>query len=425
MAKYPHLFAEDCIRKKRIKNRIVLSPMDTNLANPDGSMSEALLTYYLERAKGGAGIIITGGTIVDFPVGNPTGMPESIDDRKHIVTMSRLANGVHSYGALLIPQIHHAGAQATVKTTGGLSPVCPSADAPIEHLPIRYYHEKDQDTLHTLTIEEIKEIVQKFVQAAINCKDAGCDGVEIHSAHGYLINQFLTRDANFRDDEYGCQSLENRMRFGVEIISAVRAAVGDDFIVGVRVPGKENTSRGLTDEECVEIAKAYEKAGADFLDVSYGTSVDSSRQCEAYIRVEGDKVEYAERIKAAVSIPVMCVGNLKTPSFCEQVLAEGRADYVCLGRQLICDPYWPEKVEEGREKEIRRCISCMEGCSNNVTMHGSSVRCVLNPTAGLELLNVYERKPHSLKKIVVVGGGPAGMQAAITAAERGHKVILF
>lgn len=424
MQKYPCLFKGSYLRGKYVKNRIVMSPMETNLMNPDGSISEAGMTYYLERAKGGTGIIIPGGVVVDFPVGNPTLVAESIDNRLHVPGMAALARGVHSYGALLIPQLMHAGAQAQNDTARGLNPVCPSAEAPIEHLPIKHYHSHDKDKLHTLTIDEIKAIEQKFIQAALNCKDAGCDGVEIHAAHGYLINQFLSKDANFRDDEYGCQSLENRMRFGLEIMEGIRKATGSDFIVGVRIPGKENTSRALTDDECIRIAQAFEEAGADFLDISYGTSADSSRQCEAYIRPQGFKVEYAANIKEHVSIPVMCVGNLREPDFCEDILAKGKADYISLGRQLVCDPEWANKAKDGREKEIRRCISCMEGCINEIT-YGRPLRCALNPEAGVEHLAVHDRKPASSKNVVVIGGGPGGMQAAVTAAERGHKVILF
>lgn len=424
MNNYPNLFKGAWLRGKYVKNRVVMSPMETNLMNPDGSMTDAGMEYYLERARGGTGIIIPGGVVVDFPVGNPTLVAESIEDRLHVPSMSMLARGVHSYGALLIPQLMHAGAQAQDDTTHGLNPVCPSADAPIEHLPIVYYHMHDKDKLHTLTIDEIKDIVQKFIQAALNCQAAGCDGIEVHAAHGYLINQFLSKDANFRDDEYGCQTLENRMRFGIEIVEGIRKAVGNNFIVGVRMPGKENTSRGLTDEECIQIAQAFEKAGADFLDISYGTSVDSSRQCEAYIRPQGFKVEYATAIKEHVSIPVMCVGNLREPEYCENVLAEGKADYISLGRQLICDPEWTNKAKEGREKEIRRCISCMEGCINQIN-YGKPVRCALNPEAGVELLRAFDRKPSESKTVAVVGAGPAGMQAAVTAAERGHKVVLF
>lgn len=424
MNKYHCLFKESNLRGKHVKNRIVMSPMETNLMNPDGSISDAGLVYYLERAKGGAGIIIPGGVVVDFPVGNPTLVAESIQDRLHVPGMAALARGVHSYGALLIPQLMHAGAQAQDDTARGLNPVCPSADAPIEHLPIKHYHSNDKEKLHTLTIEEIKEIEQKFIQAALNCKDAECDGIEIHSAHGYLINQFLSKDANFRDDEYGCQTLENRMRFGIEIIEGMRQAVGNDFIIGVRIPGKENTSRALTEDECIRIAQAYEKAGADFLDISYGTSADSSRQCEAHIRPQGAKVEYAAKIKENVSIPVMCVGNLREPEFCENVLSQGKADYVSLGRQMVCDPEWANKAKDGREKEIRRCISCMEGCINEIT-YGRPLRCALNPKAGVEHLAAYESKPASSKSIVVIGAGPGGMQAAVTAAERGHKVVLF
>lgn len=424
MNKYPYLFEGSYLRGKYVKNRIVMSPMETNLMNPDGSISEAGLVYYLERAKGGTGIIIPGGVVVDFPVGNPTLVAESIQDRLHVPGMATLARGVHSYGALLIPQLMHAGAQAQEDTARGLSPVCPSAGAPIEHLPIRHYHGNDKEKLHTLTVEEIKEIEEKFIQAAINCKNAECDGVEIHAAHGYLINQFLSKDANFRDDEYGCQTLENRMRFGIEIIEGIRHAVGNDFIVGVRIPGKENTSRAMTEDECICVAQAFEKAGADFLDVSYGTSADSSRQCEAYIRPQGFKVDYAAKIKEHVSIPVMCVGNLREPEFCEKVLEEGKADYVSLGRQLVCDAEWSNKAKDGREKEIRRCISCMEGCINQIT-YGRALRCALNPEAGVECLSAYDKKPDTSKSVMVIGAGPGGMQAAVTAAERGHKVVVL
>ncbi|MDR1903922.1 MAG: FAD-dependent oxidoreductase [Treponema sp.] len=252
---------------------------------------------------------------------------------------------------------------------------------------------------------------------------AKCDGVTLHSAHGYVISEFLSPDMNARTDEYG-GSLDNRVRFAVEVIEGIRKACGPDFIIGARIPGHEWVSDGLTDDECDEIARRYEAAGCDYLDISGGATDVFTKLMETERYEQGDRVSFAARIKKAVSIPVGAVGALREPEFCDKLIKEGTVDFLSLGRTLICDPYWPEKAASGRANEIRPCLSYFDGCTNRL-FDSCAISCALNPVAGRELEIGNLQKTDTPKNVVVIGGGAGGMQAAITAARIGHTVTLL
>ncbi len=420
MKHYPHLFSKLKVGRRELRNRIVLAPMGEGMANPDGSISEQMIAYYTEYAKGGCAIVTPGVISVDYPYSKPEQNIARIDDEKYRKNWARLAENIHHYGGMLIPQIHHAGAQTHAGNIEGNMPRCVS-DIDSEHMLIKAY--RAMGPQHELTIEEIKKLEQKFIDAAYNCKCAKCDGISLHAAHGYLINQFLSRATNARMDEYG-GSLENRVRFPVNIIKGIRKVCGPDFIISARIPGKEWVINGLTEEECVEIAKHFEAAGCDYLDVSGGnyTVISTCMETEQY--PQGDRVPLAEPIKKAVSIPVGTVGKLRKPDFCEQVLADGKADIIVMGRSLICDPYWPKKAKAGKPETIRPCISCFDGCTNRL-FDSIAVGCALNPRTGREFDIGRVEKTNDSKKVLVIGGGLGGMEAAITAASIGHQVTLL
>ncbi len=425
MKSYPNLFCEGKIGKRTVKNRIVMSPMGDNMANADGSVSEQSLAYYTERAKGGAGVIIAGVVSVDYPRGKTIPCQHRLDGIKYVKDWERMARNIHRYGALLLPQIHHAGAATDAVTTEGLTPYRVSDEM---EKTTQVGSKVDEGSFRpedyqTLTYEDIKELEQKFITSAVYAQKAGCDGVEVHGI-SYLICQFFTKAINHRKDEYG-GSLENRYRFAVNIIKGIREACGEDFIIGIRMPVHKWETDGFTDEESIQMAQAFEAAGCDFIDANGGIPPTITCLLETQRYEQGDRVELARKIKSHVSIPVFTVGNLREPEFCEEVLDRGYADFVMLGRPLIADPYWPEKAHNGKTPEIRRCISCLDACYGNL-VKGQSVRCVINPTVGYESeLKAELATAKEKKKIVVAGGGLAGMQAAITANERGHEVIIL
>lgn len=266
------------------------------------------------------------------------------------------------------------------------------------------------------------ELEKKYIKAAKNAQLAGCDGVEVHCI-SYIIGQLATKSINLRTDEYG-GSLENRLRFPLNVIRGIRKECGPDFIIGARIPVHKWETDGFTYEESAKLAKAYEEAGCDFLDANGGLPPRISCLMETSRYEQGYRVDLAAFIKKVVNIPVFTVGNLREPDFCEQVLANGKSDYIMLGRALIADPEWPNKAAAGKADEIRPCISCLHACFGNLAKH-QSIQCVLNPEVSYESILQTVKPPEKAKRIIIIGGGIAGMQAAITAHDRGHSVTLL
>ncbi|GAV21629.1 oxidoreductase [Carboxydothermus pertinax] len=414
MTHFPNLFSEGRIGNLVIPNRIVMPPMATNLANEDGSVSQRLIDYYAARARGGVGLIIVENVQVDYPQGKNVACQLRLDNDKYMAGFFELAEAVHSYGTKIFMQIHHAGAQTTPGITEGLQPVSPSG-VPCSFLGIQP---------RELSIDEIEEIIQKFVNTAVRVKGAMFDGIELHGAHGYLIGQFMSPRTNRRVDKYG-GNLEGRMRFPLEIIRRIKEAVGDDYPICFRFSADEFIEGGITLEEGKQIAKMLEEAGVHVLHVSAGVYDSMPTLLEPSRFEQGWRVYLAEEIKKVVSIPVITVGVIREPEFAEKIIAEGRADFVAIGRGLIADPEWPKKAREGRSSEIRKCISCNIGCIGGRVFPNLRLRCTVNPVAGREGVYGEIKQSPVKKKVVVVGGGPAGMQAANTAAKRGHQVILY
>ena len=409
--KYPKLFEPGMIGKMRVKNRIVFPPCTTNFAGPFGEVTDRLIKYYAERARGGVGLIIVENTQVKYPEGKNVSCQLRLDDDKYIPGCQELAEAVHVYGAKVFQQIHHAGRQP--HNTEGVQPVAPSA------IPCGFL----QIPVRELTSDEIWDLVERFSETALRVKKSGMDGVEFHGAHGYLICQFMSPHTNQRVDEWG-GTFKRRMKFIMEIIKRSRQKVGPDFPLCLRYSADEFVSGGLTLNDTKEIARMVEGAGIDVLHVSAGIYESMPTLLEPMRYEEGWRVYLAEEIKKVVKIPVITVGQIKTPAFAERILKEGKADFVALGRPLIADPQWPNKAREGRDEDIRKCISCNTGCIGAHVFYDLYMRCTVNPVVGRESsygIGYADTK----KNVLVIGGGPAGMEAARISALRGHQVTLY
>lgn len=406
MTQYKNLFSPLKVGKTVLKNRLVMPAMGTLYCNADGTVSETMRAYYEKRAEGGVGVIILEFGSVDQPHG--MGAVNQLDLSKDTVipSLHALADSVKPFGTKLVAQLHHAGARAYA--TPGAVAVGPDEGKEVK----------------ALSKEEIAALVAKFAAAAVRVKQAGLDGVEVHGGHGYLINQFLSPLTNHRADEYG-GSNENRFRFLGEILTAVRRACGDGFLLSVRLAVKDWPEGGIGIDTGAEFAQLCDPL-VDMINATTGIKDRWYGAVETQDRPDGARRELVARIRPAVKKPVAIVGKLRTGELCEEILKNGEADLIVVGRTLICDPFWPEKLRTGREDEVRRCINCLEGC---YAMLGkkSGIRCALNPYVGFDAVydegNLQQAKTR--KKIVVVGGGVAGMQAAQTAAERGHSVTLI
>lgn len=409
------LFEPFWIRGLEIPNRIVMPAMTTRLAMPDGTVTPELIQYYLARAEGGAGLVT-----VEMGSPEPRGRHRAREiglwDDRFVPGLQMLTSKLKAAGARAAIQIGHAGGHTRQDVTG-YSPVAPSA---LSHV----VHEIDTRTVvpEALTRVDIRTLIRSFAEAAERMKRAGFDLVELHGAHGYLIAQFLSPLDNHRTDDYG-GSLRNRARFALEVVEACRERVGD-FPLIFRLSADEYAPGGLTLEEARELSRWLVEARVDALHVSagcYRSLPSGAIMIPPMGYPEGVFLHLAGAIKAGVGVPVIAVGRLHNPELAERAVAEGQADMVALGRQLIADPEWPRKAREGRVAEIRPCISC-NTCVDSMR-DGSRIFCLVNPLAGRE--GEYRLAPaEHPKRVLVVGGGPAGMEAARVLAERGHRVAL-
>jgi len=385
-----------------------MPPMATNFAGEDGSVNERHIAYYVRRARGGVGYITFEHTGV-LKQGRAFPNMALIDSDQHIPPFKKLVEAVHKEGGKIVIQINHAGRQTSASITG--SPIVAPSAIPC---PVRKEMPKE------LSYEEIQKIIEAFGAAALRVKEAGADGVEIHMAHGYLINQFLSPFSNKREDEYGGDA-DRRMRMGHEVLRAVRNKVGADFPVLCRLSADEYVDGGLKIEDSKEIAKALERNGADALHVSACVAASGYLNHPPYYAEEGVFVHLAQGIKSVVSIPVITVGRIRTPELANRILEEQKADLISMGRALIADPELPTKALQGRMEEILPCISCNR-CIQSIRK--GALACAVNPETGRE--GIFKlKKTDRPKKIWIIGGGPAGMKTAEIAALRGHQVTLY
>ena len=417
--RWEKLFQPIHLGEMAVKNRFVVAPIGTNFATADGFVTEQLKAYYGERAGGGAGLVIVDEGCVDAPTGKGTAYQTYIDDDKYIPGLSELASVIQKYGAKAAIQLHHAGRLAAIRYTG-CPPVASSAiAAPGGDMP------------RELSIAEIEAIVDRFARGAERAQKAGFDGVEIQAVHGYLITSFLSADSNRRQDAYGGH-LKNRARFLIDIIASIRKRVGHSYPVWVRLTVREfHTDNGINPGEAKRLAHWLEESGmvalnvtADHVRANFGMAwpVAGERfRRPPSAHPHAFLVPYAEEIKRVVKIPVMVVGGM-TPETGEQALRADKIDMVVMARPLLADPEIPNKTASGKLDEIRPCIGCLM-CREQFLLD-KGVACAVNAQAGRE----YECPiipTETKKRVVVVGGGAAGMEAARVAALRGHEVTLL
>jgi 2,4-dienoyl-CoA reductase-like NADH-dependent reductase (Old Yellow Enzyme family)/thioredoxin reductase len=418
MAKLEKLFEPVRIGKLELKNRIVMAPINSHLGTELGGVSDRLMDYYVERAKGGVGLIITDAMCIDWPVGKAGTSPLRIDEWKYVSTLHDLTDAVHEYGTKVAAQLHHAGRQNSMAVCAeGRELVAPSA---IPCLPT------GGDMPRELTIEEIEELTSKFILAAQRAKAAGFDAVEVHGAHGYLVTQFVSPYTNKRTDEYG-GSFEGRMKFPLKIVEGMRASLGPDYPILFRMCADEYIEGGLTLEDSKLIARRLVAAGVDALDITSGI-YESPPAWHAWIypiydMSPGCRVYLAEAIKKVVDVPVIASGRLGDSTLAEKVIKDGKADLVAMGRSLLVDPELPRKASEGRLDDIRPCLYCDEGCVGGLS-NLWHIDCQVNAALGRER-EFRIKAVEKVKRVVVIGGGPAGMEAARVAVLRGHDVTLF
>ena len=404
--RYASLFEPIQIGKTVVKNRIFMPPVSTNLCAKNHYISDALIEHYASRAKGGVGLIITEVTTIE-PVYTYLPGDISICDDSYIEGWKKLSDAIHQYGAKIMPQLFHPAFMA-FPLPGTPQLVAPSNVGP--------YYAKSAP--RALSIEEIHTLVKQFGQAARRAQIAGCDGVEVHAAHAHgLLGGFLTPLYNKRCDEYG-GDINGRLKITLEVIEEIRKQCGDDFIIDVRISGDEYSDGGLNINDMIYVCKQLEKAGVDFIHCSGGNTIKRGSSMPAPGTKQGSHCLLSEELKKYIHIPVSTVGRINEPWIANELIENGKADICMMGRANLCDSEFANKAMNNREDEIRPCIGCGR-CLTGV-MFGKPVGCTVNPSVESNVIEKAEEK----KKVLVIGGGPAGMEAAYVASQRGHEVIL-
>jgi len=422
---YPNLFSPIQIGNMLVPNRITMVPTDISSANADGSINPRVITYHEQIAKGGCGFIIVGATTPDKATGKPTVTCVAADEDPLIPGLAHLAEAMHRYGAKCAVQIQHPGRQAAWPRKNLMSASDHVLDVPgsAGHEVIYAESIGQGKSVRAMTVEEIYDLIEKFGEAAWRVQQAGFDSVELHAAHGYLIAQFMSPFVNKRNDRFG-GSFMGRMRFTMEIITRIQMKCGKGYPLGIRYSGDEWIEGGRTLDETVRVAKLMEEMGLAYVDISAGIFESPGAVMDPMYYPEGWNTYTAEEVKKHVKIPVITSHSLRNPDYCEKILAQGKADMVGFSRQLIADPYWANKAKAGKKEEIRRCISCLVGCWQESLMIKRDMRCAINPAVGDERF-IHLKPAEKSCKVAIIGGGPAGMEAARVSALRGHKITIF
>lgn len=415
MARYPKLFSPLSLGTLEVANRIVMAPMGTGYADEEHRVTDRLIAYHAARAEGGVGLIIVEHTAV-HPLGLAGRRMLGILDDDAVGGLRRLTDAVHDAGGRIALQLQHAGRQADCDVIGG--PCLAPSPVPAG---------RDQRVPAEMTVKDIHEAVRAFGEGARRAQDAGFDGVEVHMAHGYLGCSFLSPFLNRRTDAYGGDTVK-RTRFAAEVMEAIRSRCKEGFPVWCRVSADEFVEGGQTLAEMQRIAPLLQQQGYCAIHVSACIGETACYASAPHLVPEGHLLHLAEGVARTVDVPVMGVGNIRRPAFAESALADGRCDLIALGRALLADPQWPRKAQEGREREIIPCIYCNQGCQDRRHSREGMCECVTNPATAREAdwpdwpTGPAPQRP---RRVLVVGGGPAGATAAAVAARRGHEVTLW
>ncbi len=429
---FPFLTKPGQIGTMTVRNRMVVSAMGLNFGEEDGTWGDQMLACHEEQARGGVGLIISGACGVMLPAGQAQKWPVGVSVDEHIESLKRVVDAVHRHGARFAVQLHHGGLNAVDDTVAGRPQWGPSEPeyASGDFLDgllsseLQVFYDIGIPKRKLMNHEDIQVVIRAFADGARRAKDAGCDAVEVHGAHGYLPSSFLSPKTNQRTDEYG-GSPENRARLLLEIIRAVRAEVGPDFPIIVKLDTREvGKEGGITIEQAKQTAKWVEEAGADAITASsYHDFGQGKLHTASNIPHEpNSNLPAAKEIKSVVSIPVLASGRVE-PETADREIEQGNFDFLGMGRKLLADPYFPAKLTEGRVDDIRPCIYCYT-CASNIYIR-QKTSCAVNNECGKEHLRKQAPKPSRRKRIAVVGGGPAGMEAARRLAADGHDVTLF
>jgi 2,4-dienoyl-CoA reductase-like NADH-dependent reductase (Old Yellow Enzyme family) len=414
------LFQPLTIAGLELPNRVLMTTIKLGYGTPQGEVTKRHIAFYVRRAEGDVGLITTAPLYI-HPNGRELPTQLGVHEDRLLGGLRRLTDAVHAASGLVMAHINHAGRAANPK----LVPEGERVSASDVLCPVKKVNPR------SLTLEEIPTYINYFAEAARRVREAGFDAIKIPFSHGYLIHQFLSPHTNRRHDEYG-GSLENRMRFGREVIAAVREAVGDNastgsghrFPVVVRMNAQDYVEGGLTIEDAEEMAPILERIGVDALSVTSGTMCESAAYCLYPIGTpKAHLLPMSGRIRSRVSIPVAVAGRIRTPDVAREALALGQTDWIGLGRPFLADPDWVRKTQAGDEVAILRCAACHQGCLTELRK-GHGTTCLFNPLTGRES-EVWVTPAKRPRRVMVAGGGPAGMEGAMIAAQRGHRVTLY